>query len=81
MHPITGTRVRLPHKGAVTLVHGGRNRPADAQGLLLPERLTEVLQHGHAQALATVPPPDKHRVKDGQQVARTCAIATQAACG
>lgn len=81
MCPITGTRMRPPDAGAVTLVHGRRKRPADAQRLVLPERLAEVLQHGHGQALATVSPPDKHRVEDGQQVARTCAIATQAACG
>lgn len=31
---------------AVTLVHGGRDGPADAQGLVLSERLAEVPQHG-----------------------------------
>lgn len=67
-------------QGGFTLVHSRRNRPTDAQGFILSERLTEVLQHGHAQALATVHPPDKHGVEDRQQVARTCAITTQAAC-
>lgn len=64
-----------------TLEHGRRNRPTDAQSLVLPERLTEVLQHGRAQALATVSPPDKHGVKDREQVARPRAVTTQAACG
>lgn len=31
---------------AVTLVHGGRDGPADTQGLILSERLAEVPQHG-----------------------------------
>lgn len=46
----------------ITLVHGRRDGPADAQGLVLSERLAEVPQHGQAQALAAMAPPDKHGV-------------------
>lgn len=63
------------------MVHGRRDGAAEPQGLFIPERLAEVPQHGHAQALATASPPHKHGVEDRQQVARTCATATQAACG
>lgn len=67
-------------RGWVTLLHGRRHRRTDPQGLLLSERVTEVPEHGRAQALATVCPPDKHGVQDRQQVAYSCAIATQATC-
>lgn len=76
----TAAQALLPDAGRLTLVHGRGDRPTDAQGTILMEGLAEVLQHGHAQAPATVSPPDKHSVEDRQQVARTCAIAAQAAC-
>lgn len=43
MHPTP--QMPLPD-AAITLVHGGRDRPADTQGLILSECLAEVLQHG-----------------------------------
>lgn len=78
--PLTATQMLLPTPGGLTLVHGRRNRPAEPQGLLIPERPTEVLQHGYAQALAPVSPPDEHGVEDGQLVAGSRAIAAQATC-
>lgn len=77
---ITVTQMLLQDTRGFTLVHGRRHQAADPQGLVLWECLTEVPQHGCSQALAPVFPPDEHSVKDGQQVACTSAITTQAAC-
>lgn len=80
MHRLFISVPDAPDTGAFTLVHSRRNWPTDPQRLVLLECLTEVLQHGRAQALATVSPPDEHGVKDGQQVAHTHTVTTQAAC-